>query len=61
MSKWIKHTPPDTPELLPSTIVIVKMKEDKMVLNPLRVQDIDWDCPGDEVSHYKVVDNEQGG
>ena len=54
---YTAHTPGPCP-VGPDTFVRARL-EDGHLLMPLQAQDIDWDCPGDDVTEYKVVSGPQ--
>jgi hypothetical protein len=50
---WINHTPGDCP-VSPDTVVEAVL-EDGHQLTPMRADELDWYCPGDDVVKYRVV------
>lgn len=49
----IPHTPGPSP-VPDDTIVIVEM-EDGDMLSPLRADQVDWNCPGDQIVSYTIA------
>ena len=54
MSGWLNHTPGPCP-VSPETIVVAVL-EDEYELSPMRADEISWDCPGDDVTRYRIVE-----
>ena len=50
----IPHTPGPCP-VPPDTIVIATL-ENGDTLMPMRADEIDWYCPGDDVIEYEIVE-----
>lgn len=50
---FIKHIPGDCP-VAPDTKVIARL-EGGHTLAPMLASEIDWDCPGDQVTDYQVI------
>lgn len=51
--QWIPHTPGKCP-IKRDTIVVAEL-EDGYMLSPMRADAIDWDCPGDDVTRFRIV------
>lgn len=54
MSDWIDHYPLTMP-VEPDTIVEAEL-EDGYVLSPMAAHEIDWNCHGDDVVRYRIVE-----
>ncbi|MDI9407781.1 MAG: hypothetical protein QM523_00875 [Candidatus Pacebacteria bacterium] len=52
---WTLHDDSGLPlALKPGMIVEAEMKLDGEILTPMRVEELDWHCPGDPVAAYRV-------
>jgi hypothetical protein len=57
MTDWIRHYP-DEGQPVDDDVIVVAILEDEEKLPPMRADEIDWDCPGDQITEYRIVTEE---